>query len=161
MRGTASRLAVVLSTLLLTVAGGCTSSSDPSGAGASTSPVVTPTAAGTEAGGTASPTPSSSIDVAPPDLRARPAVAAAITDTATREEVAPAEVVIAAWSPVTWDDGSIGCPQKGKSYTQALVEGELLMLRVGTRLFQYHAAGDGPFAYCANPSSAYSVTADE
>ena len=93
-------------------------------------------------------------------MRARRAVAAAITDTATRADVAPAEVVIAAWSPVTWDDGSIGCPQKGRAYTQTLVKGEVLLLRVGTGLFQYHAAGEGPFAYCANPSSAYSVTAD-
>ena len=106
------------------------------------------------------PTPRSSIDAAASDVRARPAVAAAIIDTATRADVAPAEVVIAAWSPVTWDDGSTGCPQKGRAYTQTLVEGEVLLLRGGTGLYQYHAAGDGPFAYCANPSSAYSVTAD-
>jgi hypothetical protein len=74
--------------------------------------------------------------------------------------VTPDEVVIAAWSPVTFSDGSLGCPKEGMSYTQAQVEGEVLLLRVGTGLFQYHAAGDGPFAYCANPSSAYSVTAD-
>ena len=157
---TTARLAVVLSTVLLTAASGCTSSSDAPEAAGSTSPVVTPTAAGTEASGTTSPTPWSGIDAAAPDVRARRAVAAAITDTATRADVAPAEVVIAAWSPVTWDDGSIGCPQKGRAYTQTLVKGEVLLLRVGTGLFQYHAAGDGPFAYCANPSSAYSVTAD-
>ena len=157
---TTTRLAVVLSTVLLTAASGCTSSSDAPEAAGSTSPVVTPTAAGTEASGTTSPTPLSGIDAAAPDVRARRAVAAAITDTATRADVAPAEVVIAAWSPVTWDDGSIGCPQKGRAYTQTLVKGEVLLLRVGTGLFQYHAAGEGPFAYCANPSSAYSVTAD-
>jgi hypothetical protein len=157
---TTTRLAVVLSTVVLTAASGCTSSSDAPEAGGSTSPVVTPTAAGTEASGTASPTPRSSIDAAAPDVRARPAVAAAIIDTATRADVAPAEVVIAAWSPVTWDDGSTGCPQKGRAYTQTVVEGEVLLLRGGTGLYQYHAAGDGPFAYCANPSSAYSVTAD-
>ena len=39
----------------------------------------------------------------------------------------------------------------------ALVDGELLLLRVGTGLFQYHAAEGGPFAYCANPSASYSV----
>ena len=44
------------------------------------------------------------------------------------------------------------------SYTQALVEGELLLLQTDTGLFQYHAAGGGPFAYCANPSSNYTVS---
>jgi hypothetical protein len=35
----------------------------------------------------------------PDDLRTRPAVAAAIADTAEREKVRPGQVVIAAWSP--------------------------------------------------------------
>ena len=153
---TTTRLAVVLSAVLL-AASGCASSETP-GAGTSTSPVASPTAAGTEASGTASTMPSSGTDATlSDDLRTRPAVAAAIADTATREGVAPGEVVIAAWSPVTWNDGSIGCPQKGRSYTQALVGGELLLLRVGTGLFQYHASEGGPLAYCANPSAAYSV----
>jgi hypothetical protein len=66
-------------------------------------------------------------------------------------------VVIAAWSPVTWNDGSLGCPKKGMSYTQALVEGELLLLRTETGLFQYNAKTRGPFAYCATPSAGYTV----
>ena len=78
-------------------------------------------------------------------------MAAAIADAAERAKVDPAEVVIAAWSPVTLNDGSLGCPKKGMGYTQALVEGELLLLRVDTALFQYHARTGGPFAYCANP----------
>ena len=153
---TTTRLAVVLSVVLL-AASGCASSDTPE-AGTSTSPAASPTAASTQASGTASTMPSPGADATlPDDLRTRPAVAAAIADTATREDVAPEEVVIAAWSPVTWNDGSIGCPQKGQAYTQALVDGELLLLRVGTGLFQYHAAEGGPFAYCANPSAAYSV----
>jgi len=66
-------------------------------------------------------------------------------------------VVVAAWSPVTWTDGSMGCPKEGMSYTQALVEGELLILRTDTGIFQYHARTDGPFSYCENPSAGYSV----
>ena len=75
----------------------------------------------------------------------------------SREGVAPDEVVIAAWTPVTWNDGSLGCPEKGMAYTQALVDGELLLLRVGTGLFQYHAGRGGSFAYCADPSATYTV----
>ena len=153
---TTTRVAVVLSVVLS--ASGCASNDDPAG-GSSTSAVVSPTAAGTQSSGTASTPPSPGSDAAlPDDLRTRPAVAAAIAETATREDVAPGTVVIAAWSPVTWNDGSIGCPQQGQAYTQALVDGELLLLRVGTGLFQYHAAEGGPFAYCADPSATYSVS---
>ena len=35
--------------------------------------------------------------------------------------------------------------------------GELLILRVDSGLFQYHASTDGPFAYCAEPSAGYTV----
>ena len=97
-----------------------------------------------------------------PDPARRPArpptVAAAIADLAQRQGIDPAQVVIAAWSPVTWNDGSIGCPQEGMGYTQVQVDGELLLLRVDTALFQYHARGGAPFAYCANPSANYRVS---
>jgi acyl-CoA synthetase (AMP-forming)/AMP-acid ligase II len=59
---------------------------------------------------------------------------------------------------VEWSDGSLGCPQKGMDYTQALVDGELLMLRVEQALFQYHSARGGPFTYCAAPDASYTVT---
>jgi hypothetical protein len=131
---------------------GGTSSGTRTTPNATASSAMTPTTPG--------PTASGGGAALPVDLRTRPAVAAAIADAARRERVDPSQVAVAAWSPVTWDDGSIGCPQKGRAYTQALVEGELLLLRVGTGLLQYNATGDGPFAYCANPSSAYSVTAD-
>ncbi len=94
----------------------------------------------------------------PDDLRTRPAVAAAIADLAQRQGIDPAQVMIAGWTPVTWNDGSLGCPQEGMGYTQVQVDGQLLVLRVETALFQYHARGSGPFAYCANPSKGYSVS---
>jgi hypothetical protein len=42
-------------------------------------------------------------------------------------------------------------------YTQVQVDGELLLLRVDTAQFQYHARGGAPFAYCASPSANYRV----
>jgi hypothetical protein len=150
------RPAVVLAVVLLVSA--CASSNDGSDQATAGPAPTTPATASATAGGTASPAPSRGGDAAlPADLRTRPVVAAAIADTASREKVTPAEVVIAAWSPVTWNDGSLGCPQEGMSYTQALVDGELLMLRVGTGLFQYHATTGGPFTYCADPSASYTV----
>jgi hypothetical protein len=151
------RLAVVLAVVLLT-----TSACALSGEGAESPPATpSPSPPGTtspSASGPASPSASPGTSAAlPDDIRTRPTVAAAIEDTAARENVTADQVVVAAWSPVTWSDGSLGCPQEGMSYTQALVEGELLILRTGSGIFQYHARTGGPFAYCANPSAGYSV----
>ena len=150
----------VLAVVLLGVSA-CGQSGDgtaPSSPPATTAP-TTPAAPAPSAGasGTASPSASGGSAALPDDLRTRPAVAAAVADTATRQGVDPSQVVIAAWTPVTWTDGSLGCPEKGMAYTQALVPGELLMLRVGTGLYQYHARTGGPFAYCAAPSADYTV----
>ncbi len=150
----------VLAVALLT-AGGCAQSSDGPAAGTAgpTPSPATPTPTAASPGGTASVTPPTGGGATlPDDLRARPAVASAIADLAERQGVDPAQVVIAAWTPVTWNDGSLGCPQEGMGYTQVQVDGQLLVLRVDTALFQYHARGGGPFAYCANPSKGYSVS---
>lgn len=51
---------------------------------------------------------------------------------------------------VTWPDGSLGCPQPGMMYTQALVDGYRIELTDGESLYQYHGAtGAMPFL-CEN-----------
>ena len=138
MRAPFTVVAVVAVALL--TAGGCAESSDGPGAG------------------TGAPTPSTGGGATlPDDLRTRPAVAAAIADLAQRQGIDRAQVMIAGWTPVTWNDGSLGCPQEGMGYTQVQVDGQLLVLQVDTALFQYHSRGGGPFAYCANPSKGYTV----
>ncbi len=150
-------LAVVLVVVL--TAGGCAQSSDGPGSGTAEPTASTPPPSGAGTGGTASATPSPGDSASlPDDLLTRPTVAAAIADLAQRQGVDPARVVVAAWKPVTWNDGSLGCPQEGMAYTQVQVDGQLLLLRVDTALFQYHARGGGPFAYCANPSANYRVS---
>ena len=151
------RLAVVLAVVLMATSA-CALSGDGAESPSSTPTTPPPGASSPPAGGTASPTPSLSASAAlPDDIRTRPTVVAAIEDTADRENVPADDVVVAAWSPVTWTDGSMGCPKEGMSYTQALVEGELLILRTDSGIFQYHARTDGPFTYCENPSAGYTV----
>lgn len=53
---------------------------------------------------------------------------------------------------VTWRDGSIGCPEPGFMYTQALVPGTLVELAVDGVTYAFHQArGRAPF-YCPNPA---------
>jgi hypothetical protein len=54
------------------------------------------------------------------------------------------EVVVA--HELTWPDGSLGCPEPGMSYTQALVDGYRIELTDGQRTYDYHGANGGdPF----------------
>jgi hypothetical protein len=151
---TTTRLAVVLALAVVPLSAcGLSGDGDPSPTPAAPGPTVPATTPET----TASPTPSDVASTLPADLRTRPAVAAAIADAAERAKVTPDQVEIAAWSPVTFSNGALGCPKKGMSYTQAQVEGEVLLLRTDSTLFQYTAHTDGPFGYCADPSSDYTV----
>ena len=75
----------------------------------------------------------------------------AIQELSGRVGVPAGGIKIISEKNVTWRDGSLGCPQKGMMYTQALVEGTLIVLRVEGRDYQYHSGqGRAPF-YCENP----------
>lgn len=87
----------------------------------------------------------------PEDVLALDEVQAAIQDLADRESVEADQVTAAGYFSVTWTDGSMGCPEPGMSYTQALVPGHLLVLETDGELFSYHAGRKADFTFCANP----------
>ena len=49
---------------------------------------------------------------------------------------------------VQWPDGSIGCPEEGMAYTQAIVDGAQVLLRSDGRVYDYHAGSDGVVFLC-------------
>jgi hypothetical protein len=70
----------------------------------------------------------------------------AVHELAQRLGVEPSTVQIVTYEERVWRDGSIGCPQPGMMYTQALVPGYLIQLRLGDETFNYHGAnGRDPF----------------
>jgi hypothetical protein len=70
----------------------------------------------------------------------------ALLDLARRLKVPEAEIEVLEVEPVSWPDGSLGCPQPGQMYTQALVEGHRIVLGHGERVFLYHSGGEvAPF----------------
>jgi hypothetical protein len=74
------------------------------------------------------------------------AVEVAIADAAERFGVPEDEVAVAGALRVTWSDGSLGCPEDGTMYTQALVPGYLLTIEVAGQRVEYHGAeGQPPF----------------
>jgi hypothetical protein len=73
-------------------------------------------------------------------------VQAAIRDLAGRLGVPETEIEVVEAREVQWPDGALGCPEEGKMYTQAVVDGSQVMLGADERVYDYHAGADGkPF----------------
>ena len=53
---------------------------------------------------------------------------------------------------VLWPDNSLGCPQPGMTYTQAVVQGYLILLESTGKEFEYHADLGNDVFYCENPT---------
>ena len=81
-------------------------------------------------------------------MNKRDQVAFSREDLAARLEIDPDEVSLSGAIKVTWRSGALGCPEPGMSYTQALVPGVWIMLRVGNTAYRYHAVPGGQPFYC-------------
>lgn len=69
-------------------------------------------------------------------------------DLAQRLDVDPGQVVLSGAQAVTWRSGALGCPEPGMNYTQALVPGTVIYLKVDTTIHAYHARVAGQPFYC-------------
>jgi hypothetical protein len=80
-------------------------------------------------------------------------VADIVTDAASRAGVERDAVTVVSAEARTWSDGSLGCPEPGMYYTQALVDGYQVIVSVGGKEYDYRAAGGG-FRLCEPGASA-------
>lgn len=81
----------------------------------------------------------------------------AIDDLVARAAVASDQIDVSVAEELTWNDGSLGCPEPGKAYTQSLVPGLRVILTVDEQDYAYHAAEGGALFYCASPSDGRST----
>lgn len=88
----------------------------------------------------------------PADANQSKQASLAIEDLAGRLKIPAGEIEMVDIAKVVWPDGSLGCPQPGMFYTQALVEGVRIRLRVGEVIYHYHSATSRPPFLCENPS---------
>ncbi len=79
-----------------------------------------------------------------PDDVLDPILAAA----AERTGLAAAEITVVEAAQVTWPDGSLGCPEPGQAYTQALVDGYQVILDAGGEELDYRVGSGGSFRLC-------------
>jgi hypothetical protein len=68
-------------------------------------------------------------------------VAIARSDLAARLGIAPDDIDVAAARVVTWPNAALGCPKPGMAYADQVIDGALIILRVGGRDYEYHSGG--------------------
>ena len=97
---------------------------------------------------TLTPSPSGAAGAAAPDGLPEAAWTAIVDDLSRRlgEPVVDPTVISAVAK--TWNDGSLGCPQPGELYTQALVEGFQVVLEVDGERFDYRVGGGTDVRLC-------------
>ena len=71
-----------------------------------------------------------------------------VADAAQRTETEAGGVEIIQAEAVTWNDGSLGCPEPGMMYTQALVDGYQVILQAGDDELDYRVSAAGGFRVC-------------
>lgn len=69
-------------------------------------------------------------------------------DVARRTGLKPDAIKLGSAESVTWQDGSLGCPEPDVMYTQMLVPGYRVRIEAGGRLWGYHAARFGTPLLC-------------
>lgn len=75
-------------------------------------------------------------------------VSAAIADLARHLQIEPQVIELVEVRHVQWADGSLGCPQYGEVYTQAIIDGSQVMLQVDGRVYDYRADATGNVRLC-------------
>ena len=76
----------------------------------------------------------------------------AVADLAKRLGLEPAEIEVVDVEEVTWRDGSLGCARPDVMYTQALIDGSRITLRVGETAYEYHSGSSGAPGLCEKPT---------
>jgi len=69
-------------------------------------------------------------------------------DLSKRLGVTMEETNVSGAIQVTWRSGALGCPKPGMNYTDALVPGVLIMVKVGNTAYRYHGSRDQQPFYC-------------
>ena len=52
-----------------------------------------------------------------------------------------------------WNDGALGCPEAGQTYTDAPVPGYWVVVGAAGAAYDYRLTSSGSYRLCTNPSS--------
>lgn len=79
----------------------------------------------------------------PPEL-----IDAIKADLVARVGISSEDIEVVSAEAVLWNDGSLGCPEPGMAYIQALTPGYQVILRASGREYDYRASQQGFFRLC-------------
>jgi hypothetical protein len=71
-----------------------------------------------------------------------------LKEAAALANVAPEQLVIVRAESVVWNDGSLGCPEPGMEYTQALVNGYWVVVEAAGKKYDFRVGSGGSFRLC-------------
>src|SRR6185295_10876567 len=74
-----------------------------------------------------------------------------VADVAKLAAIPADQVTVISAEAVTFPDGSLGCPQPGMAYTQALVDGYKIVAEAGGKTYDFRGSGSS-FRQCTNPT---------
>lgn len=77
-----------------------------------------------------------------------------IDDLVSQKGVERDTVRVIEMQEIVWNNGSLGCPQPGMAYTQALVDGFYVLLRANGNDYAYHTSGTRHFVLCEDSKGA-------
>jgi hypothetical protein len=90
-----------------------------------------------------------------------PAVESAMTDLAAYLGVSIDVIDWVSQEEVDWPDGSLGCPQPDMSYTQAIVNGSLIIFEVDGVSYEYHSGGSREPFLCLPAATSKDVSSKD
>jgi len=95
------------------------------------------------------PAPTSTPQTSRAESQVPEAILGPILKEAARvANVPPQQLMIVRAEAVVWNDGSLGCPEPGMQYTQALVNGYWVVISAAGRTYDFRLARDGSFRLC-------------
>jgi hypothetical protein len=135
-----NRCVVALAALALAANLALACGAEPEEPGPTATPIMTPSA-------TAAPTPAGKT---PPVQSNVPQeiLDPILTEATALANVARGQLVIVHADPVVWNDGSLGCPEPGKMYTQALVNGYWVVIEAAGKTYDFRVGRGGNFRLC-------------
>jgi hypothetical protein len=71
-----------------------------------------------------------------------------LNETAKLANVPHEQLVIVRAEAVVWSDGSLGCPEPGMQYTQALINGYWVVISAGGQTYDFRVDRGGTFRLC-------------
>ena len=110
--------------------------------------MFTLTACAAESSAPPGATPAAPSPAAPVPVGVAAAIRQALAHASQHTGLPADELQIVTAESVTWPDGSLGCPQSGMAYTQALVAGFRVKVRAGDEVLDYHSGRSGTPTLC-------------